>query len=321
MKTPPYNINETIAELILNIGILLGKYEGINKPIPEPKLRRKNLVKTIQSSLAIEGNTLELDQVTAILDGKRVIAPKRDLHEIKNAIEVYKMIGGFSSSSSRDFLKAHRVLMNGLVEVSGKWRSKGVGIIKGKNVKHIAPPQHFVPGLMKDLFLFIKKNKNLSPLIKSCIFHYESQFIHPFIDGNGRMGRLWQSVILSNWNPVFSYVPIEHLISKNQNKYYEVLEICDNEGESTKFIEFMLNIIKIELGTFLDEIKVPTQTNENRINQAIQIFGKEEFSRKMYMNLFKNISAPTASRDLAYGIEKSLIIKFGSKNQSKYKSR
>ncbi len=322
MEKPPFRITHNSNKLTFDIGVILGRYLGLNKPVPDPKLRKKNLVRTIHGSTAIEGNTLAMEQVTAILDGRRVLGEKKDILEIQNAIKIYRDIQSYKPHLQNSFLSAHKTLMNGLISRNGKWRNKAVGIIKGSRVKHLAPPAKRVPFLMSNLFSFIKKEtKYLNPMILSSVFHYEAQFIHPFLDGNGRMGRFWQTLILAKWNQVFQYIPIEDLVRENQKKYYQVLEICDKEGESTQFIEFMLTIIKSEAESFINDVRVPKQSTKERLIIAIEQFGLKKFSRKDYMLLFKSISTATASRDLAMGIKLKLLSKTGDKAQSVYKKR
>jgi len=206
--------------------------------------------------------------------------------------------------------------MNGLIENPGKYRKQGVGIVKGTKVEHIAPPHGNVPYLMKDLFKYLN-NKNELSLIKSCVFHYEMEFIHPFLDGNGRMGRLWQTLILKNEYPVFEFIPLETLISKSQNEYYKALSESDNKGKSTIFIEYMLEIIDNSLEHTLNfGNRKLTQTDRVNYFKELNI---EEFTRKEYMNIFKDISSSTASRDLNKGIEMNMFIKIGEKNKTKYR--
>ncbi|MGK0414685.1 MAG: Fic family protein, partial [Polaribacter sp.] len=192
---PPYEITSSILKLITSISEKIGEVNAnlLNKP--SPKLRKQNRIKTIHSSLKIEGNTLTEEQITALLENKRVIGPKKDVLEVLNANKIYENLGEYNPSNEESFLKAHQSLMDGLIENSGKYRNQSVGIVKGSKVEHLAPPFGNVSYLMKDLFEYLKKSDEIE-LIKSCVFHYEMEFIHPFLDGNGRMGRLWQTLIL-----------------------------------------------------------------------------------------------------------------------------
>ncbi len=313
---PPYEITAKILLLISSISEKLGVVNAnfLNKP--SPQLRKQNKIKTIHSSLKIEGNTLTQEQVTAIIENKKVLGPKKDILEVVNAIKVYENIEDFEFSSVKSFLKAHGILMQGIVDSAGKFRNQGVGIYQGSKVAHIAPPAENVPYLMNDLFKYLKSKDEL-PLIKSCVFHYEMEFIHPFIDGNGRMGRLWQTVILMNEYPVFEFLPFETLISQSQQEYYKSLAKSDRVGKSTEFIEYMLDVIDKSLEELLN-YNNRILTDRDRIDYFISL-GINEFSRKDYMNVFKDISTATASRDLKKAVELNLFESIGEKNQVKYK--
>ncbi|MCD6580844.1 MAG: Fic family protein [Desulfuromusa sp.] len=239
---PPFEITPKITDLLVKIGGELVRLEGSTGSSLTPHLRRGNRIRTIQASLAIEQNTLTIEQVTAVIEGKTVAGLPHEIKEVQNAFTAYEQLEQFDSCSSADLLNAHRLLMTGLVESSGKWRTGGVGVIKGKEVIHMAPPAENVSGLMNDLLTWLQQT-DTHPLIASCVFHYELEFIHPFADGNGRMGRLWQSVILSHWNSAFNWIPVETIIRDRQQEYYTVLAICDKTGTSTRFIEFMLHAI------------------------------------------------------------------------------
>lgn len=312
---PPYDITPKILKLITSISEKIGEINATFLDKPSPTLRKQNKIKTIHSSLKIEGNTLTEEQITSLLENKRVIGPKKDVLEVLNAIEIYENIEKYNPLSEKSFLKAHSVLMSELIEKPGKYRKQGVGIVKGSKVEHLAPPHENVPFLMKDLFEYLKTDE--IELIKSCVFHYEIEFIHPFLDGNGRMGRLWQTLILIEKYPVFEYIPFETLISKNQEEYYKVLALCDKTGKSTFFIEYMLSIIDSSLNELLN------YNNRNfNSEQRLEYFKSlefKEFSRKDYMDTFKDISSSTASRDLKKGIELGILIKIGELNKTRYK--
>lgn len=313
---PPYSITSEILKLITSISEKIGEVNAnfLNKP--SPKLRKLNKIKTIHSSLKIEGNSLSEKQITALLDNKRVIGPKKDVVEVLNAIGIYENLEKYNSTSEKSFLKAHKSLMSNLIENAGKYRTQGVGIVKGSKVEHVAPPSENVPFLMKDLFEYLKNSEEIE-LIKSCVFHYEMEFIHPFIDGNGRMGRLWQTIILTQKHPIFEFLPFETLISKDQEKYYKSLAESDKLGESTKFIEYMLNVIDISIGELLN-FNNRTLNEKDRLDYFVSL-NKVEFTRKDYMDIFKDISSATASRDLKKGLELELFEKIGEKNKTKYK--
>lgn len=316
---PPYNLTPKILNLVSEISHILGRLDSVAFKVPEPKLRRKNRIRTIKATLAIEGNTFTEEQITAILENKKVIGSKKEIIEVQNAIKLYGNIESFKMDSVKSFLNAHSQLMKGLIEFHGKYRTKNVGILKGTLVKHVAPKPIMVPELMTKLFHWIKSEKELHHLIKSCIVHYEIEFIHPFEDGNGRIGRFWQTVILADFNSIFLYVPIESLIEKNQKAYYQTLELCDKAGNSTLFIEFMLEIIFNSLKEFDSEIISVVNTSLDRFNKAREHFGKDLFTRKEYMELFKSISSATASRDLKEGIDSKLLISTGTRNQTQYR--
>ncbi len=312
---PPYDITPKILKLITSISEKIGEVNATYLSKQSPQLRKQNRIKTIHSSLQIEGNTLTEEQITALIENKRVIGPEKDILEVLNAIKVYEKLDRYKFSSDKSFLKAHLELMNGLIESAGKYRKQSVGIVKGTKVEHIAPPFENVPHLMNDLFEYLKDSDELT-LIKSCVFHYEMEFIHPFLDGNGRMGRLWQTLILMDEYPVFEFLPFETLISKTQDEYYKSLALSDKSGKSTLFIEYMLSVIEKSLGSLLNY--------NNRILKDIDrldyflTLAIKEFNRKEYMNIFKDLSSATASRDLKKGIELNLFESVGSHNKTKY---
>lgn len=315
---PPFKITSKILNLVSEISTIIGKLDTLTISIPEPKLRKKNRIRTIKSTLAIEGNTFTEEQITAIIENKKVLGSKKEIAEVKNAIALYDLIDSFKPELVKSFLAAHSILMKGIIDSSGKFRSKNVGVIKGKIVKHVAPKPIMVPELISKLMAWSKKEKDLHVLIKSSIIHYEIEFIHPFEDGNGRMGRFWQSVMMSKFNPIFKFVPIERLIEKNQQMYYDSLEKSDNLGDSTPFIEFMLTIILESIKEFDSETKGVIATAEDRLEKAKEHFGVNPFSRKDYMELFKSISTATASRDLKDGVTTKALKVSGERNQTKY---
>ncbi len=239
---PPFKITSKAINLISQISEKIGEISTLENTERTVQLRKKNRIRTIHSSLAIENNSLTIEQITAIIEGKRVLGPPNEIQEVKNAVQAYELLLNLNPYKQNDLLKAHQLMMNDLVKHSGKYRKGGVGIFDGKGVVHVAPPADRVPFLMNDLFDWLKSS-DAHPLIKSCVFHYEFEFIHPFEDGNGRMGRLWQTVILTEWKPIFAWLPIETLIKENQKLYYKALGISDNNADSTEFIEFMLSII------------------------------------------------------------------------------
>jgi len=313
---PPYELTTEIFRLVTKISEKLGEAKALHMDKPSPQLRKRNKIKTIHSSLKIEGNTLSIDQITAIIENKRVIGPKQDILEVRNAIKVYENMEHFDPKSTKSFLKAHQVLMNGLIEKAGQYRTENVGIVSGNKVTHLAPPSGNVDHLMSELFQYLKKSDELT-LIKSCVFHYEMEFIHPFLDGNGRMGRLWQNLILLKEYSVFEYLPFETLISDNQQAYYDALGQSDQQGKSTIFIEYMLSIINTSLDDLLSFSNRPLKRSDRLV--YFQSLRMNSFSRKDYMEVFKDISTATASRDLQEGVKSGVFEKEGDKRNTIYK--
>jgi Fic family protein len=313
---PPYEITSSILKLITSISEKIGEVNANLLDKPSTKLRKQNRIKIIHSSLKIEGNTLTEEQITALIENKRVIGPKKDVVEVLNAIKIYENLELYNPSKEKSFLKAHQHLMKSLIEDAGKYRNQSVGIVKGSKVEHLAPPFENVPYLMKDLFEYLQKSDEIE-LIKSCVFHYEMEFIHPFLDGNGRMGRLWQTLILMEKYPVFEFLPFETLISNDQEKYYKALAESDKSGKSTKFIEYMLSVIDISISELLN-FNNRTLNEIDRLEYFVSL-NKNEFTRKDYMDVFKDISSATASRDLKKGVELNLFEKIGEKNKTIYR--
>ncbi len=259
-----------------------------------------------------------MDQITAILENKPIIGPKKDVHEVLNAIDVYNQLHALKPNSSKSFLKAHGILMKGLVADCGKYRKKGVGIMAGNKIAHMAPPAANVTHLMNDLFTYLKSSNEIT-LIKSCVFHYEMEFIHPFSDGNGRMGRLWQTLILMKEYPLFEFIPFENIIHKTQKEYYRALAQSDKTGSSSPFIAYMLQVIDDSLMRML-HFKSRNMTSTDRLSYFSE-HSSAAFSRKDYMSVFKDISMATASRDLKAGVELGLFIKTGDKTKTIYRKR
>lgn len=313
---PPYTLTTFILKRIASISEKIGEIRTAHLHQLPTELRKRNRIKTIQSSLEIEGNTLSIEQITALLDNKRVIAPEKDIKEVQNAISAYDKLDNYKAYSVPSLCNAHKILMRDLVEKPGTLRTTDVGIVKGSQVTHIAPPPNLVKSLLNNLFDYVQNDPELL-LIKSCVFHYEFEFIHPFTDGNGRMGRLWQTVILRRQYPVFDYLPMESLIKKKQGEYYGALSQSDKEGNSTIFIEFMLFIIEESL----EELLTTQRVSLNPKNR-IEIFKTETlyttFSRQDYMRHFKDISTATGSRDLKQAVIEGIIKKNGDKRMTEY---
>lgn len=253
MYTPPFTITDEILRLVAEIseqmgalGVLLGTR------MPSPMLRKENQIKTIHSSLAIEHNSLSLQQVTDVINGKHVLGAPNEIQEVKNAVQAYQLMQALDAFQEKDLLRAHKLMMADLVENAGQYRKGGVGVFAGEQCIHMAPPADRVPFLMADLFEWISTT-DTHPLVSSCVFHYEFEFIHPFMDGNGRMGRYWQTMLLSRWKGIFAWLPVETIVKQHQQDYYDAIAQSDSQGNSTIFITFMLRCI---LQTIKEQQKV-----------------------------------------------------------------
>lgn len=242
MYIPPFTISAKAINLIADISAKIERYAIRLEQSDGLRLRKANRIKTIHSSLAIEGNTLTEGEVSDIVNGKTVVAPLRQIQEVKNAIKTYELYESLNPYSVEDLLKAHGAMMMALTDDAGRFRRGGVGVYAGKQLIHMAPPADRVPYLIQDLFEWLKSSQD-HLLIKSCVFHYEFEFIHPFCDGNGRMGRLWQSLILGQLHPLFEHLPIENMVFANQETYYEAIQRSNDAAQSGPFIEFMLQEI------------------------------------------------------------------------------
>jgi len=299
-KKPPFEINEKIMTYVIDIAELLGKISVKSQISSNPTLRRTNRIRTIYSSLAIEQNTLDIDQVTAVLSGKRVIAPPKDIAEVQNAYEIYECMDSLNPYSVDDLLKAHGVMVKGLVNEAGEFRSRSVGVV-GNNgeILHFGTLPQYVPELVAELMDWTYKSE-LHMLIKSCVFHYEFELIHPFSDGNGRIGRLWHTLLLSKWSPIFAWLPIESIIHDNQKEYYSAINISNSMGESTVFIEFMLSVIYKAL---LEANEIPVITvnkkTEDRLNKIYEFLENNEYIMNSDVIKLLGVSSATATRILS----------------------
>lgn len=262
MQNPPFTVSAEAINRIAEITALLERHNIAVESEESLTLRKANRIKTIHSSLAIEGNTLTEDEVTDIINGKQVVAPIRQIQEVRNAIRVYDIYSSLNPFSENDLMKAHSFMMEALADDAGRYRRGGVGVFGESGVVHIAPPAQRVPELMTDLFSWLKRSKD-HLLIRSCVFHYEFEFIHPFSDGNGRTGRLWQSLILGRLNPIFEHLPVENMVYANQEAYYDDIAASSKKGQSGPFIDFMLNeILKALQKNIKEEVpnKVPNKS-------------------------------------------------------------
>ncbi|MDK9706405.1 MAG: Fic family protein [Desulforhopalus sp.] len=266
---PPYTITSVILNLVAQVCETIGKLTAFSDLSKSLRLRRINRIRTIQGSLAIEGNTLSEAQITAILDGKRVLAPPREVQEVHNALAAYDRFGVWRPEVEKDLLEAHRLLMSGLIAEAGLYRPGSVGVMAGSQVVHIAPPADRVPALMDDLFHWLSTTED-HPLIAGAVFHYEFEFIHPFADGNGRMGRLWQSLILATWNPLFAEIPVESLVFEHQAAYYKALQESSNLADSAPFITFMLRMILQAVTTVAPQVTPQVTPQVGELLLAIQ---------------------------------------------------
>lgn len=301
-KKPPFEITENIMSNVIEIAELLGKVSISSQISTNPTLRKTNRIRTIYSSLAIEQNTLDIDQVTAVLSGKRIIAPPKDIAEVQNAYEIYECMDILNPYSVDDLLKAHAVMVKGLVSEAGEFRSRPVGVVDNSgNILHFGTLPDYVPSLVCELMDWVRES-NLHMLIKSCVFHYEFELIHPFADGNGRIGRLWHTLLLSKWNPIFAWLPIESIIHDNQQAYYDAINVSNSQGESTAFIEFMLSVIRqalLEAG----EIKITAAASvakaDTRLNKIYAFLETHEHIMNSDVQKLLGVSSATATRILA----------------------
>lgn len=268
---PPYEITDEMLRLISDIMENLGRLSGVNELEKLPRLRRVNRIKSIHSSLAIENNTLSFEQVTAVINGKPVLAPQKDVLEVQNAFRAYEKLDEINPYSVDDLLKIHGVMTDGLVKEAGQLRSGQVGVYNqdGK-VVHLAPPAEFVPGQIAQLFGWVQTSKT-NMLIKSSVFHYEFEFIHPFNDGNGRTGRFWQTALLASWKPIFAWIPIESIIKNNQEAYYNAIALSTSQGKSNIFVEFMLDVINNAIKELVDDAKNHSNHLNNRVAELLKV--------------------------------------------------
>lgn len=272
---PPFTMTEEITNLVIEIAEMTGMIALTDNRSKNPTLRRENRIHSIHSTLAIERNSLTIDQVSDVIDGKRVLGPPKDIREVQNAYEAYDMLAKLNPYSISDLLTAHKIMMLGLVKEAGTFRSGGVGVYAGENLIHAGTPPQYVPDLISELFQWLQESR-LHPLIKSCVFHYEFEFIHPFADGNGRTGRMWHTLILAKWKEFFLWLPIETLIHEQQEDYYEAINSANSDGESTVFVKFMLEIIKQALTELIQNVAKDGKKGNESVQDKILALIKED---------------------------------------------
>ena len=322
--SPPFKITNEILNFVYEIGELVGKISAEKEFEKNLTLRRENRIKTIYSSLAIEQNTLTLEQVTDVINGKRVLAPPKDIKEVQNAYEIYERLDELNENSVKDLLLAHKIMTSELIKESGRFRSKNAGVYQGDKLIHMGTLPEYIPELINNLFLWLKNSKE-HPLIKAAVFHYEFEFIHPFQDGNGRIGRLWHSLILSKWKKLFAWLPVESLVQKYQKEYYITINNSNRDGESTEFILFMLRIINETLIELVENKKTTdkmtdkmTDKNRERIKLVIKYLSQNNsINNKDTQNLL-NISEATAKRFLNKLVKENILEAVGEYKARKY---
>lgn len=311
---PPLTITDEIIVLVSEISEEVGRISVLQEGHITPHLRRKNRIRTIHSSLAIENNTLTIDQVTAIIDGKRVLGNPNEIREVRNAYDAYELMLELDPLSIDDLLKAHRLMMAGLIPENGVFRTSGVGVFNGQRVIHMAPPAEFVSGQIHDLIAWYSESR-LHPLIKSSVFHYEFEFIHPFADGNGRMGRMWHTMLLGKWKELFFWLPVEELIQSRQKDYYEAFNQADSVGDSSCFVSLMLEIIRDCLkemsvgGSVTDQVSdQDTDQVDDSVKRLLAAIGAETLSAAEIMKRLGLSHRPTFRKNyLDPALEANLI--------------
>ena len=316
MYTPPFIVTDEILHLVSEISEQIGTWNALlGERMPSPMLRKENQIKTIHSSLAIEHNSLSLQQVTDVIDGKHILGAPDEIQEVKNALQAYQLMLKLDAFSEADLLRAHSLMMTDLVDNAGHYRKGSVGVFDGDKCIHVAPSADRVPTLMAELFAWVKETKT-HPLISSCVFHYEFEFIHPFMDGNGHMGRYWQTLLLSRWKGIFAWLPVETIVKKYQQEYYKAIAQSDAKGDSTDFIVFMLKCI---LQTIQEQQKVTDNVginvgvnvgiNEQRVLDALRA---DASLSAVKIGQLLGITTRQAERLLASLREKNLIRRVGA---------
>ena len=313
-QKPPFEITNQMIDYVAEIAELMGKLSAVSSLSANPTLRRSNRIRTIHGSLAIEQNTLSLEQVTAVLNGKHVLAPPKDIAEVKNAYEIYERLDELDPYSVDDLLIAHGIMTRGLVEESGIFRTRPVGVVDNEgHVLHFGTLPQYVPDLVMELLDWAKTSE-VHMLIRSCVFHYELELIHPFADGNGRVGRLWHTLLLSKWNATFAWLPVESIIHDRQQEYYTAINASNDAGGSTVFIEFMLSAIKASL---IEAIDASGAMSDGKIDKATFRWNKIQEYLKTHDYIMNadvrelcGVSAATANRILSSFVEERKLSKY-----------
>ena len=323
-QKPPFEITNQMIDYVAEIAELMGKLSAVSSLSANPTLRRSNRIRTIHGSLAIEQNTLSLEQVTAVLNGKHVLAPPKDIAEVKNAYEIYERLDELDPYSVDDLLIAHGIMTRGLVEESGIFRTRPVGVVDNEgHVLHFGTLPQYVPDLVMELLDWAKTSE-VHMLIRSCVFHYELELIHPFADGNGRVGRLWHTLLLSKWNSAFAWLPVESIIHDRQQEYYEAINASNNAGESTVFIEFMLSAIKASL---INVISASDEMSDGKMDKAALRWNKIQEHLKTHDYIMNadvrqlcRVSSATANRILGSFATEGKLVKYRESGHWAYKN-
>ncbi|MBO7597007.1 MAG: Fic family protein [Bacteroidales bacterium] len=319
MYVPPFTVTSEILHLVSEISERVGAINvTLGDNAPSPMLRKDNRIKTIHSSLAIEHNSLSLQQVTDIIDGKHVLGAPNEIQEVKNAVQAYQLMQHLDAFKEKDLLKAHGLMMKDLVENAGRYRNGSVGVFDGEKCIHLAPPAARVPQLIGELFEWVKST-DIHPLISSCVFHYEFEFIHPFMDGNGRMGRYWQTMLLARWKGIFAWIPVETIVKAHQQEYYNAIAVSDANGECTSFISFMLKCLLDSICEFDVTDKVadkvaerPLSDNENKI---LNLISKNNYITIGEISVKTRLSDSGIRKIISLLKKKGIITRLGSRKK------
>lgn len=315
---PLFQLTPAVFAALSRVDQGLGRLQGLAVAQPQPLLRKRNQVRSVQASAAIEGNPLSIDQVTAVLAGKRVLGREKDVREILNVNAAYERLPSWKAASRKSLLEAHRVLMDGLMSGAGQFRASGVGVFRGERLTHLAPPAHLVSHHVDSLFRWLR-GARVPVLVAGCVVHYELLFIHPFLDGNGRIARLWQQVVHREHSPLLGFVPVESIVRDRQRRYYDTLGRADRDGHCTRFLEFSLNALADAVTEFGEEVRPFPETPVARLERASKHFKRRWFSRGEYLKLHVKLSTATASRDLAAGTAQGLLDTRGERRFTQYR--